>query len=958
MKRAFRKNIVRTIKKSLGRYVAILAIIALGVGFFTGLKASKPAMMKTGQEYVQDQKLYDYRLISTWGFDQDEVSAIAGLSHIAAAEGAVWEDFIYINAAGDESCLKALSITKQVNQLTVEAGRLPEKPDECVLDAYYYPESMIGQKIEIAPENTEGTRESFAYDSYTVTGLVRSPLYLNTERGTSSIGNGRVAGIVFIPLEGFCYDYFEEVYVRSDTEALAFTGKYDDAIDGLTDSVERDGTAILFGRYEKEIADAKAELDDAEQKLKEETEKAEQELQNAEAELIKGEQELQNGKQELEKTRLTLQEKEQELAASEAQFAEYEKLLADNPVALEALRAQIEEGQRQLREGKEQLAAAEQKLAESELTLADGRIEYEDGRQQLEEETADARKKITDGQEELAKLEKPELYVLDRSTNVGYASYESDVSIVEGIAAIFPVFFFLIAALVCSTTMTRMVDDERTQIGTLRALGYTEGAILFKYMLYSGSAAAIGAGAGYFFGTRLFPAAIWTAYGMLYGFADIIIVDNVWLFAISMLVALLCSAGTTFAACRMELSNAPAELIRPKTPSAGKRILLERIPFFWKRLKFLHKVSARNVFRFKKRMIMMLLGIAGCTSLVMAGFGVKDSISNIANDEFDHILKYDISASYTKEIPLEAEKEIQDKFRSEIKSSTLLQQISVNAPYEEGAKTVILMVSSNDDILNCVDFHLGNTEVGLPEKGGILIDKRLASALDVSVGDEIHLRSGEIESEPLRVDGVFENYIYYYAYMSAETYEEAFGEQYEGETMYFSLEEDADPYQIASYLSDMENASNISVTADMRSRVENMMESMNYIVALVILSAAALAFIVLFNLGNINISERVREIATLKVLGFYPGETGSYVFRENMVLSIMGILLGLPLGVLLHRFIMQQIRIDMVSFEVKILPLSYLYSVVAVLGFTVCVDLIMRRKIERINMAESLKSIE
>ena len=240
----------------------------------------------------------------------------------------------------------------------------------------------------------------------------------------------------------------------------------------------------------------------------------------------------------------------------------------------------------------------------------------------------------------------------------------------------------------------------------------------------------------------------------------------------------------------------------------------------------------------------------------------------------------------------------------------------------------------------------------------ILIDQRLASALGVGIGDEITLRSGEIESKPLTVAGVFENYIYFYAYMTAETYEEAFGETYEAATMYLALNEESDPYQVASYLSDMENASNISVVADMRSRVENMMQSMNYIVALVILSAAALAFIVLFNLGNINISERVREIATLKVLGFYPNETGSYVFRENIVLSVMGIVLGLPLGILLHRFVMEQIKINMVSFEIQILPLSYLYSVVAVLGFTVCVDLIMRRKIEGINMAESLKSIE
>lgn len=986
MKRAFRKNIFRTIRKSFGRYVAILAIIALGVGFFTGLKASKPAMMKTGQDYIQSQKLYDYRLLSTWGFDQDEVSAIGELDHVTAAEGAVSEDFFYINDEGEERCLKAMSITQQVNLLKVTAGRMPEKPNECVLDAYYFPESMIGQEITIAAENSEDTRKSFAYDTYTVTGLVRSPMYLNMERGTTTIGNGKLSGFMFIPLDGFVYEYFEEVYVKGDTEALAFTGDYADVIDEHEDSVEEDGTEIIMARYRQKLADATAEIEDAKKELATKTEEAEQELKEAEEELARGEQKLADGKQELENTRNTLEEKELELTKGEEALAEGEKQLAAGKQALEMLkaqpgvnpaelaerekqlagseqqlaasRAQLEEGRRQLADGKTQLAAAETELARSGQTLAEGRKDYQEGRSKLDSETAEAQQKITDAEEELEQVEAPALYVLDRSVNIGYASYESDVSIVEGVAKIFPIFFFLIAALVCSTTMTRMVDDERTQIGTLRALGYTEGAILFKYMLYSGSAAVIGAASGYFLGTRLFPTAIWTAYGMLYGFADIVIADDIGLFAISMLVALLCSAGTTFAACRIALSNVPAELIRPKAPAAGKRILLERIPFIWKRLKFLHKVSARNVFRFKKRMFMMLLGIAGCTSLVMAGFGVKDSISNIANNEFDHILQYDISASYTKPISEEAKQEIQEKFGAEIKNSTLLMEISVEAPQKNGAKTVDLMISENEDIIHCVDFHLENTTVALPGKGEILIDQRLASALNVGIGDAITLRSGDIESKALTVAGIFENYIYYYAYMTAETYEEAFGETYEAAAMYLALNEESDPYQVASYLSDMENASNISVVADTRARVENMMESMNYIVALVILSAAALAFIVLFNLGNINISERVREIATLKVLGFYPNETGSYVFRENMVLSIMGIILGLPLGVLLHRFIMEQIKIDMVSFEIQILPLSYLYSVAAVLGFTICVDLIMRRKIERINMAESLKSIE
>lgn len=1054
MKQAFQKNIFRTIKKSLGRYMAIFAIIALGVGFFTGLKASKPAMMKTGWEYIQNQNMYDYRLLSSWGFDEDEAAAIEALDGIETAEGAVWEDFIYVNEDGVQNSLKALSITDEVNRLSVTAGRLPQQANECVVDAYRFPESMIGQKITVSSENSQDTRDSFAYDTYTVTGLVRSPLYMNMERGTTSIGNGKITAFVFIPLEGFSFDYYKEVYVCSDVPGPAFSEEYQDAIDKRKDGVDAGVTAVIEARYKKEISDAEAEIADAEQELLEKTAEAEEELSDARTELTDGETALADGKEELSDARSALEEKEKELSDGEAELASGEAALAaaeqelsdgetalaageaayqqslweyqtglaayeqgaarleanrsqygqaeieameqqlsaakvqldaaysqleqgaarldesraqlaagrqqlvENRARLAESRAQIEAGKRQLKEGKAQLADAEQQLIEKEQDLAEGWKEYEDGVRELESETADAEQKIADAREELSDVEKPELYVLDRNTNVGYASFEGDVSIVEGVARIFPVFFFLIAALVCSTTMTRMVDDERTQIGTLRALGYTKSAILFKYMIYSGSAAGLGAAAGYYLGSRLFPMAIWTAYDMLYGFSDIIIVDNIGLLLISLLVALLCSVGTTFAACRLELSHAPAELIRPKAPAAGKRIFLEKLPFLWKRLKFLHKVSARNVFRFKKRMIMMILGIAGCTALVIAGFGVKDSVSNIVNDQYDEILKYHISATYTKEMTEAVQQEIREQFGREISGSAVLQEASAEAPYEKGSKTVTLMVSEGTEIKECVDFHLGKASVELPRKGEILIDNRLADVLSAKVGDEIRLKVGDKETKPLRVAGIFENYTFYYAYVTGETYEAYFGEAFEPKTIYVSLEEGADHYRMASYLSDMKNASNVIVVADMRTRVQNTMASMDYIVVLIICCAAALAFIVLFNLGNINISERVREIATLKVLGFYPRETGAYVFRENMVLSILGILVGIPLGTMLHHFVMLQIKIDMVSFEIRIRPVSYLYSVLAVLGFTVCVDVIMRRKINRINMAESLKSIE
>lgn len=1077
MRRAFQKNIYRTIKKSLGRYMAIFAIIALGVGFFTGLKASKPDMMRTGQEYLDEQHFYDYRLISTWGFTEEEISDIQELSSITEAEGAVWEDFLYTKEDGSEGCLKAMSITEKVNRLTLEEGRLPQKENECVLDAYRFSKDMIGREITISSENSKETKDSFKYDTYTVTGLVRTPVYLNMERGTTTIGSGKIDGFLFLPLEGFSYEYFKEAYVVSTVSEKSFSKEYEDFIDILTDSLTEETEQILNVRYQEELTDARETLDDAKEELldakkelEDETKKAKRELADAKEELLDGEQkltearqELEDGQEELERNRKKIidgeaelnqgeaelvqgeagyqqglleyqtgygqyeagiaqlsqnresyeqakaakeqieaamqeqlgegakdaleQNKEyQVLAESVASFEKNEAILSETKVQLDQAKAQLDQvraqldesnarlsaareellsGKRQINDAERKLEEGRQEIIENEEKIADGWIEYEDGKKELEEEIANAQKeikdaeeKIADGEKELSEIEEPELFVLDRSANPGYAGYESDVSIVEGVSRIFPIFFFLIAALVCSTTMTRMVDDERTQIGTLRALGYSQGAIFWKYTIYSGSAAGFGATVGYFLGTRLFPMAIWIAYDMLYGFADIVIVDNLGLFFISLAVSLICSVGTTFAACRMELIHAPAELIRPKTPSAGKRIFLEKIPFFWKRLKFLHKVSARNVFRFKKRMIMMIMGIAGCTALVIAGFGVKDSVSNIVNNQYDKIFQYDISAVYGNRITDQIQQEIKEEYGNEIENSAVLMEVSAEISASDGIKTISLLVSEGEEITGCIDFHLGNQPVSLPKKGEILIDKRLAEILEAQVGDEISLMSGEEQVGPFRVSGIFENYTFHYAYLTAETYEDCFKDAYEPKSMYLSFEKDADVYGIASYLSNMEDASNVTVVADMRARVENMMQSMNFIVALIIGCAAALAFIVLFNLGNINISERVREIATLKVLGFYPRETGAYVFRENVVLSCMGILCGVPLGILLHRFVMIQLKIEMVTFEINIRPISYLYAVLSVLIFTVCVDVIMRRKINRIDMAESLKSIE
>lgn len=880
MSSVYRKNIFRTIGKSKGRFFAIMAIIVLGVGFFVGLKVTKPAMVVTGNTYMREHKMYDFRLLSTYGFTEDEVLAMDGAEGVISAEGSFSRDFIYISSDGAEAVLKAITVPEKINTLNLRAGRMPDAANECVLDAYHYSEDMIGKELTIDISNSDDTKNSFKYASYKVVGLADTPLYLNMERGTTSLGSGRLSGFVYIPSDGFEYEYYTEMYLQCQDSYDIYTEEYDDYIDSVSSGIEDKLKAVADVRY-KDLAN----------EITEEYNAAVDEIYTQVTEQVKQEM--------------------------------YSQLIATG-LTEEMIDAMFDSG---------------------ELSLPQETID-----EAAEEIIADI---------ELPELEKPEVYVLDRSANTGYVCYDNDTDIVNGVARVFPVFFFLIAALVCSTTMTRMVDDERGQIGTFRALGYSNGAIMAKYLIYSGIAALSGCLIGYFAGTVIFPMAIWNAYHLLYGFGEgLEYYFSPSMLIISIAVSLVCSMGTAFLACRNELRCMPADLIRPKAPAAGKRILLEKVGFLWKRMKFLHKVTARNVFRFKKRMLMMIVGIAGCTALVLTGLGIRDSVSNIASFQYDEIEIHDMEATFKDGITEKDASDISGLLGDDLDGMAELYKTSVEYHTENAVKTVYLVAANQEDMDGYMDFRLISGGQAYPEQGQVMITEKLAEIADVSAGDTITFSDGSGKNITLEISGVFENYVWHYAYVTPDTYEKYFGGSYEPNTMYINLKGAADNYESGAKLGDMESVMNVLVVEELKDRISDTMKLLDTVVWLVIGSAGALAFIVLFNLSNINITERVREIATIKVLGFYPRETGAYVFRENLVLTIMGIIVGLPLGVWLHSFVISQIQVDMVAFKTVIMPVSYVISVITVLLFLKAVDIVMRRKIEIIDMAESLKSIE
>ncbi len=811
-----KKAAVREIRGSFGRYFAILAIIALGVGFFCGVRITTPAMVNTINGFLGENQFYDYRILSSAGWSVDDAEAFADEEGVRSAEAAYSLDAIYNYKTGKENVLKTHSITDNVNQLRLVSGRMPQSPDECVIDAELRKVPELNTFLSLSSENDKDTSASLNYSKFKIVGTVYSPLYVNFERGTTSIGNGSVAGFVYMLPEAFNMSRYSEIYVRFDQDHEIYSDEY---IDYMKDK-----------------------------------------------------------------------EEEWEKIASERANESYSELMNSMGLPVDS---------------------------------------------------------------------DPAAYVLDRNTNIGYACFESDSEIVAQVARVFPLFFILVAALVCMTTMSRMVEEQRTQIGVFKALGYSNASIMNRYLFYSGSASLIGCVAGYTVGSILFPEVIWMTYKLMYIHLPMKCVFDYGLFAMSVLVSLVCTMGVTWISCRCELIETSASLMRPKSPKAGKRVLIERVPFLWNRIKFLHKVSIRNIFRYKKRFFMMILGISGCTALLLTGFGIKDSIAGFADMQYGEIITADASAAFSSpdgKVPEEVSALLDEKADDYI----FLRESNWDLLYGDRVKSITLLTPENfDDMSSFMNFRTADgKKVEAPALNEAIVSNSVQERYGAEIGDEIVLRNENMDTLRVKVAGVFENHVYNYIFISAETMESQLSEQLVFNEAYINFGENDDIYRLSADIGREKCITSIYLFEDIKVRMSNMMKSLNYIVLLIIICAAVLAFIVIYNLTNINITERIREIATIKVLGFFRRETSAYVLRENLVLTAIGTLFGLGLGILLHKFVMAQIVVDLVSFTTKINPMSYLYSVVLTFVFNFAVNIFMEIKLDRINMAESLKSVE
>ena len=984
MNAELRKILLRSIRGTLGRFLAILAIVALGVGFYAGLKSSQPDMLRSADDYMRRQRMYDFQLMSSLGLSRSDPDAFRRLPGIAAAEGACFADAYARVDGGEEEVWHFQTLTRQVAVPELLSGRMPERSNECLADSVVFGEADLGKHILLTDSNSEDTLDHFSGTEYTIVGLARSPRYISQDRGSSELGAGKPSGFLLLPESGFRDEVYHELLLWCDLPGEIYSEEYSDALRHLRPSVEtllnRRGvlrSEQLRLENSEELLRARQELDDgwSEYRLG---------LQESARELSDARQQLETAQYQLDLGKVTLTESEKTIAAQRAELsvqkvelsekkADLEDLVSEQQASLisllekeasvatiqaelgiaraasqidpdlitpidpdrlsvpgvdlsglgldEAALSEILDGVnsaiRSIQEAMENTQADPARVAELEQNLATGNSELDNLQREIETRAeqimsltaevtsldvtismtenllSDMSREMTDSREELAEGETQLL--------AGWAEYyagkdradkelaearqkleDAEKELADGEAE-------LVAALVCITTMTRMVNEERTQIGTLKAMGYSAPVIMSKYLLYAGISALLGCVLGFFLGSTGLPYIVWYAYNIMYQYEDLLFHFSPWMLAACLLVSVVGSLLVTWTACRAALSEKPAELIRPKAPAVGRRVLLERIGPLWRHLPFLSKVSIRNAFRYPSRVFMMLLGIGGCTALMVAGFGAKDSLAGVGGFQYDEISLYDVVVHLD---PDAVSAHPEALWTDWAEHSALAHREEIRLLNGATGKDTDLILADAAEITSLLSLHTkSGTEISWPAAGEVVITKKLSDALDLRAGDTAVLRLESGRERNVTIAGVCEYYVGHAVFASPDGYPDT-------DRNYALIHANAgeDIGLRAAQLRGEDGVNYVSLTQTERETLENSMASIDLLVLMLVFCSGALAFITLYNLTNINIMERIREVATVKVLGFTPHETSQYILNENLMLSFLGAGFGLLLG--------------------------------------------------------------
>ena len=1074
MKKSLLKNNIKEISKTRRRFISILIMAFLGVGFYAGLNATSPDMLESLDSYADNSNMYDIQVISTLGLTDDDINAIKQIDGIDKAYGIQTKEAIS-KTEGKEKVCKIIEYNENINKPNVSEGRMPETSNECLLDSRYTIEedvnSLIGKKIILENDDTnEDGSKVLTQTEFTIVGIAETPIYISNERGNTSIGNGSISYYIYTKDDVINLDYYTEIcatvknakqYVTNSDEYLNTVNPVKEKVEEIKAEREQARYQGLIDKANKKLDDAQAEYDSKKAEVDSQLQDAETQINNAKTELNNSEIKLQNSEKEIQKQEANansqfknaetqiknaeaqLSEKQNELtkskntltekkAEAEAGISRIEENIAQTQVNLEALqkqkqdsisagitdttqidaliyqatvaienlnakKAEIQAGitsaenqiadgekqlnsarselqanknklnanksysQKQLASAKAKIASGKEQLEKGKTELAEKESEFETSKAEAEEKLNNAQKEINDARDKVGKIEKATWYVQERTDNLGYSNIFDAIKTMSNISKLFPIIFYLVAVLISLTSMTRMIEEERIEIGTLKSLGYTDLQIIIKYILYAFLACIIGGILGMSLGFDLLPSIVWSLYSTMYTIPDFHFNYQLGIGLAGTFIAFACIGGATILVAHSELKETPAALMRPKAPKNGKKIFLEKITFIWRRLNFSKKVTMRNIFRYKKRAIMTIVGIAGCTGLMLTGFGIRDSIIDIPNSQFKGIFQYDSSITLSNADNINSiEKYMNESDKVESYSKICANTGKLKASSRNYDATIFVpnSVEEFEKVCNLKDYKTGE-KITLNNEGIIITDK-VAEFINAKVGDEVTLIDGDNIEYHLKVSGIAQNYVSNYVYMTKDFYNANVKTFNVNMILLKAIPSTTDDElnKISEELLNIDGVASVSIISSLMSSITDMLGTLNYIVLILVIASALLDFVVLYNLANINIGERQREIATLKVLGFYDKEVDNYINKENLIFTIVGILLGLVFGYFLTDGVVASVEIDKLKFIRQVAPISYLYSAVITAIFSVIVNKVIHFVLKKIDMIESLKSVE
>ena len=1089
VQKSYRKNILREMKSSISRVVSLFGIVALGVMMLTGLMCIAPDMRSAAQKYYVQQNVFDLRVLSTLGLSQSDISAIAAVDGVDAVQAVKYQDVEGHWTGDDQTTVARLyqlpadpqaDTPENMNRPVLLSGRMPEAAGECVVHVMGHGSPVeLGTQLTL-PEETEGVSGQV----FTVVGTVQDPLHFSSDSESSTVGDGQLDCILFVPEGTLTADYYTVCYIKAENAGLYdnYSDEYQAAVDAVAEKLKAIQSVQCTARREElmetandKLTEARAEYDSQKAEAERQFAEAEAKLADAQAQLDAAKAQLEAGEKELaaQKAALpdTMQSGADKLVSSEEQVLEFEEqlqqiellvnlkkvadpllsyaeaalrnaekaldeaepededyielrdalakaqaaynniynqlqgyqqqldegkrqmykqglisspnlsndqLVTEAKAALRKMKLQLLQGQLQLTTGTAsaytQFDAAQKQLEEGwaeynagQTQLEESRTEYDSQKAEAEQKLADGLAQLNDAEEQVSQIKKGEWYVLDRTSTMSCVTFAQYADRMDAIARVFPVFFFLVAALVATTTMTRMVDENRLQMGTLKALGYSNTAIAGKYLFYGLASSILGSILGMAVGFVVFPTIIWQAYQtMVFRLPTFTLQFYPGMAVGSVLLSAAVIGITTWEACRASLREKTAALLLPRAPVAGKRIFLEYITPLWKHMSFSQKTTARNLFRYKKRFFMTVLGVAGCTALLLIGFGIQDSILPMLNRQTTELNHSDLTISYSDARAFSVEHGLGDVLDSsaDVTSWGRFYNKSVTIYNASGDKQTVSIVTAEDESQMTAYFTFrtrqGHKAIPFDDSSAILTEKT-AESLGLAVGDTFEVETNDGSRKTLTLTGITENYVFTRLYLSQAQLKTLNGGALPAWNAVYGQPDcptDAARASLSSAILACNYVSSVSFIEDTTQMFDGLIGCLNYVVMLVIVCAAALAAVVLYNLISVNLGERKKELATIKVLGFFDNEVYRYIFREIDLLALIGSLVGLALGVPLHQFIVRTVEMDQMMFIRSIAPRSYLFSVALTLFFTVVVCRLMRRHVRNISMVESMKAPE